>query len=144
VKNLDKILAAILIAALSAPAIAEPGPDRKALFGELHMHTWWSLDAYAESTRATPDDAYEFAKGMPKKHPNGQTYRISRPLDFMAVTDHSEFMGIAARMADPEHSMSKLPIAERILSDDRDQSRAANCAPHRGPATPWKVSTLPR
>jgi hypothetical protein len=62
---------------------------------------------------------------MPKKHPNGQTYQISRPLDFMAVTDHSEFMGIAARMADPEHPMSKLPIAKRILSDDRDQSRAA-------------------
>jgi hypothetical protein len=124
---LETVWMAILIAVLSPAAIAQTGegPERKALFGELHMHTWWSFDAYSMSTRLTPDDAYEFAKGKPKKHPNGQTYQISRPLDFMAVTDHSEFMGIAARMADPEHPMSKLPIAKKILTKDRDQSRAA-------------------
>jgi len=132
VKNLDKILAAIMIAALSAPAIAEPGPDRKALFGELHMHTWWSFDAFSMSTRLTPDDAYEFAKGMPKKHPNGQTYQISRPLDFMAVTDHSESLGISARMADPEHPMSKLPIARRIINGDRKALEEVRNAYRRG------------
>jgi len=132
VKNLDKILAAILIAALSAPAIAEPGPDRKALFGELHMHTWWSFDAFSMSTRLTPDDAYEFAKGKPKKHPNGQTYQISRPLDFMAVTDHSESLGISARMADPEHPMSKLPIARRIINGDRKALEEVRNAYRRG------------
>ncbi len=123
----ETVWMAILIAVLSPAAMAQTGegPERKALFGELHMHTWWSLDAYSMATRLTPDDAYEFAKGMPKKHPNGQTYRISRPLDFMAATDHSEFMGVAARMGDPEHPMSKLPIAKRIVSSDRDESRAA-------------------
>ncbi len=125
-------LTAILIAALSAPAIAEPGPDRKALFGELHIHTWWSFDAYKGSTRLTPDDAYEFAKGKPKKHSNGQTYQISRPLDFMAVTDHSESLGISARMADPEHPMSKLPIAKRIISGDRTALEEVRNAYRRG------------
>ena len=126
-KNIGTIIVATLIAILSPSATAQTGkgPERKALFGELHMHTWWSTDAYSMSTRATPDDAYEFAKGKPKKHPNGQTYQNSRPLDFMAVTDHSEFMGISARMDDPEHPMSKLPIARRINSGDRDQSRKA-------------------
>jgi hypothetical protein len=132
VKNLGRILAAILITALSAPAIAEPGPDRKALFGELHIHTWWSFDAYTNSTRLTPDDAYEFAKGKPKTHPDGQTYQISRPLDFMAVTDHSESLGISARMADPEHPMSRLPIARRIISGDRKALEEVRNAYRRG------------
>jgi hypothetical protein len=132
VKNLSKILTAIMISALSAPAIAEPGPDRKALFGELHIHTWWSFDAYKGSTRLTPDDAYEFAKGKPKKHSNGQTYQISRPLDFMAVTDHSESLGISARMADPEHPMSKLSIAKRIISGDRKALEEVRNAYRRG------------
>jgi hypothetical protein len=118
-KNIDKIFAAILIAILSPAAIAEPGegPDRKALFGELHMHTQWSFDAYYLGTRATPDDAYEFAKGKPKKHPNGQTYQLSQPLDFMAVTDHGIFMGVFARMADMTHPLSKLPVAEKVRAN---------------------------
>ncbi len=113
---LGAICAAVLAAALGASAIAEPGEgaDRKALFGELHMHTQWSFDAYSQSV--TPDDAYEFAKGMRKKHSNGQTYQISRPLDFMATTDHGIFLGVLARMADPTHPLSKLPIAEKVTS----------------------------
>ncbi len=113
---LRAICAAVLAAALSASAIAEPGKgaDRKALFGELHIHTQWSFDAYSQSV--TPDDAYEFAKGMRKKYSNGQTYQISRPLDFMATTDHGIFLGVLARMADPTHPLSKLPIAEKVTS----------------------------
>jgi hypothetical protein len=122
---LRKIWTAVLIAILSPPALAEPGADRKALFGELHMHTQLSMDAYYLSTRATPDDAYEFAKGKPLKHPNGQTYLISRPLDFMAVTDHGIFMGIFARLGDPEDPLSKLPLAKKVASGDRDQGREA-------------------
>ncbi len=119
VKIFGSSLTAILIATLSAPAIAEPGegPDRKALFGELHMHTQWSFDAYYLGTRATPDDAYEFAKGKPTKHSNGQTYTISKPLDFMAVTDHGIFMGVFARMADMTHPLSKLPVAEKVRAN---------------------------
>jgi hypothetical protein len=92
--------------------------DTKALFGELHMHTAWSFDAYLFNTRATPDDAYNFAKGKPLKHPLGQTYQLTRPLDFMAVTDHGMFLGAFAKMADPNHPLSKLPIAEKVNSPD--------------------------
>jgi hypothetical protein len=133
-KNIGRIIVATLIAILSASATAQTGdgPERKALFGELHMHTWWSFDAYSMSTRLTPDDAYEFAKGKPKKHPNGQTYQISRPLDFMAVTDHSESLGISARMADPEHPMSKLPVARKIINGDRKALEEVRSAYRRG------------
>jgi hypothetical protein len=56
---LQTISAAALIAILTPSAMTQTGegPERKALFGELHMHTWWSLDAYSMSTRLTPDDA---------------------------------------------------------------------------------------
>ena len=99
-------------------APAEDHVNRRALFGELHIHTRWSFDAYMMSTRATPDDAYEFAKGKPLKHPLGQTYQINRPLDFMAVTDHAEFLGVLSRADDPNHPMSKLPVAKRIFDEN--------------------------
>ena len=121
---LGRVLAAVLIAVLGVSATAGAA-DREALFGELHMHTQWSFDAYLFTTRATPDDAYNFAKGGPLKHPLGKTYQLSRPLDFMAVTDHGIFMGVYARMADPTNPMSKLPIAERAVSENRALGFAA-------------------
>lgn len=94
--------------------------DRKALFGELHMHTQFSFDAYLFNTRVTPDEAYDFAKGKPLKHPLGKTYQLSRPLDFMAVTDHGFYLGVFKKMSDPTHRLSKLPIAEKVNSPDPD------------------------
>ena len=109
---------AVLVALfIGSYASAQPAPaDRGALFGELHIHTGWSFDAYVFNVRATPDDAYNFAKGMPLDHPVGGTYQISRPLDFMAVTDHAIYMGVMAKMADPDHALSKHPLAE-IVND---------------------------
>ncbi len=125
-KILETVCAAILMAALTTPALAQSGdgPDRKPLFGELHMHTRYSTDGYYLGTRATPDDAYEYAKGNPLKHANGTTYQML-PLDFMAVTDHAEFMGISTRIGDPSHSLSKLAIADRITSNDTNIASAA-------------------
>lgn len=105
----------VFLVSLGLNALAEPGvgSNGRALFGELHTHTSFSFDAYLFTTRATPDDAYNFAKGKPLEHAMGRTYQLTRPLDFMAVTDHGIFMGVYGRMNDPEHPMSKLPIAEQ-------------------------------
>jgi len=99
--------------------------DRRAYFGELHMHTKWSFDAYMFATRANPDDAYEFAKGRPLKHPLGETFQLSRPLDFMAVTDHALYLGVMAKMSDKTHPLSKLPVAAKINSPDPDVAASA-------------------
>jgi hypothetical protein len=69
-------------------------PLKDAYFGETHLHTGVSMDAFIGGNRLTPDDAYRFAKGE-KIMVNGSMHRIKRPLDFCAVTDHSEFMGEA-------------------------------------------------
>ncbi len=70
--------------------------DTRLYWGDTHLHTSFSLDAYTLGNRtATPDTAYRFAKGLPVVHPGHKArVRIDRPLDFLAVTDHAEYMGI--------------------------------------------------
>ena len=87
----------LVLLVLAPPAIAAAGtcsPDSdgelELLFGDLHVHTAYSLDAYAFGTLATPREAYAFAKGQPLRLDNGQIVAIDRPLDFTAVTDHAE------------------------------------------------------
>jgi hypothetical protein len=87
------IAAAVLSAAANGQSVAE-NPLKEAYFGETHVHTGVSMDAFIAGTRLTPDDAYRFAKGE-EMMVNGSMHRIKRPLDFVAVTDHSEFMGEA-------------------------------------------------
>jgi len=79
---------------------ASRNPLRRALFGDLHVHTSLSFDAYAFDVRVTPEQAYGFAQGqeitLPPLDGNGngtRKIRLRRPLDFAAVTDHSEFLG---------------------------------------------------
>ena len=74
--------------------------DRNAYFGDLHVHTYLSNDAYISNVRRTPDDAYRFAQGDVIGHASGYPIRLEGgPLDFTAVTDHSEYLS-AVRDAD--------------------------------------------
>ncbi len=80
-----------------------PGPDsnRNAYFGDLHVHTAYSLDGYVSGSTNTPDDAYAFGKGETKPlYAGGPMMRLTAPLDFMAVTDHSEWMGEIGALLD--------------------------------------------
>lgn len=67
-------------------------PSKNVYFGDLHVHTSFSFDAYIGGTTATPNDAYRFAKGE-TIDVLGEKVKIQRPLDFAAVTDHAEFIG---------------------------------------------------
>ena len=62
-------------------------------FGDLHVHTSWSLDSYVNFNRVGPRDAYRFAGGEPVVLSGGRVVRIDRPLDFAAVTEHAEYLG---------------------------------------------------
>jgi hypothetical protein len=63
------------------------------LFGDTHLHTSFSFDAGAFGARLVPKDAYRFAKGEEINASSGQRVKLSRPLDFLVVTDHSDNMG---------------------------------------------------
>ncbi|MEH6910081.1 MAG: DUF3604 domain-containing protein [Oceanicoccus sp.] len=64
------------------------------LFGDVHVHTGLSGDAGGGGTRLMPRDAYRFARGEKVTSNSGQPVRISQPYDFLAVTDHSDGMGV--------------------------------------------------
>lgn len=87
---------------------ADHDPQRRPLFGDLHVHTARSLDAYLQGNRLSPADAYRFARGeevgIQPYDGDGNALRrlrLDRPLDFAAVTDHAEFLGTLALCLDP-------------------------------------------
>lgn len=88
--------------------------ERNAYFGDLHVHTGYSFDAYAFGTVATPYDAYRYAKGEPLAHPSGYEMQLRQPLDFYAVTDHAMFMGLLKEAADTTTEFSKTSAAQPI------------------------------
>jgi hypothetical protein len=112
-------LAAGLAGLIASPACAQRNPDRNAYFGETHVHTSWSFDAYIFGNHLTgPADAYKYAKGETIKHPLGYNIKITTPLDWMGVTDHSEYAGAVRLSNDPNSPISKLPIAEKLKVHD--------------------------
>jgi len=93
--------------------------DRNAYFGEEHIHTSWSVDAWVMGNRITgPDDALKYAQGQTIKHPMGYDIKIDTPMDFMGVTDHSEYVGVTKEANIPGSAISKLPEAQPLILKD--------------------------
>ena len=85
--------------------------ERTLLWGDLHVHSNFSFDAYSfGNTSLGPDKAYEFARGLPVKAPNGELAQLAEPLDFLLVADHAEYLGLflGFEQNDPQIQSSKL------------------------------------
>ena len=83
-------LLASLTLAVCASARPVTGQERNLYWGDTHVHTSYSGDAYGWETTTDPEMAYRFAKGLPVVHAGlGSRVRLHRPLDFLAVADHS-------------------------------------------------------
>ncbi len=101
----------------------DANPERNAYFGDLHVHTANSFDAFVLGTLLSPDDAYRFAKGEAFQHPAGFEMKIREPLDFYAVADHAFYLGITRAMADPTSPMSKHPDARALTTVETHKDR---------------------
>jgi hypothetical protein len=99
---------AVVVLGTAGTFVARADPaDRQAYYGDLHLHTSYSFDAYVLfGAQVDPDAAYRFARGESVNFLGG-TAKRGEPLDFLAVTDHSENIGVFNSLDDPSSDFSK-------------------------------------
>ena len=102
-----------VLAGLAGSALVRADPvARQALYGDLHLHTSYSFDAYVLfGAQVDPDAAYRFARGESVDYLGGPAKR-NEPLDFLAVTDHSENIGVFNSLDDPSSELSRSEVAQ--------------------------------
>lgn len=112
-----------------------PNPLKTAYFGELHVHTGYSMDANLFGAKYDPRMAYRFARGESVYLPESHAWqRISAPLDFVAVTDHAEGMGSIAQCNNPSSKtywnldcvgqrLRMLVLFKRMLANVKQEGR---------------------
>ncbi|MDB6009570.1 MAG: hypothetical protein JWL65_1820 [Gammaproteobacteria bacterium] len=111
------------------PSQVLPSEQRRAFFGDLHLHTALSLDAWGFGTKLLPNDAYRFGRGETVMVPAVQVAveqgntgkqdvpaRRAWPLDFMAVTDHSESLGTTLPLDDSHSAFAQSELGRKIIA----------------------------
>jgi hypothetical protein len=118
----------VVSGAWATEPVGEPGrgsgkknPLKNVYFGEQHLHTSNSPDAFAAGSRQTWDEAFRYGRGEEVVlHTTATKNKIKRrtPYDFMAITDHAEYFGVMPRMINPKDSLSKSDLAKRLQKQD--------------------------
>lgn len=88
-------------------------PNNDLYWGDTHLHTNNSPDAFANGVRISPDAAYRFAKGQSIQATSGITAKLNRPLDFLVVSDHAEGFGLAQAILDGNEVLMKDKMMRR-------------------------------
>ena len=104
---------------------------RQAYFGDLHLHTANSFDAAWGGVRTTPTDAYRYAEGFPISY-MGRQIKRNAPLDFLAVTDHSEYMGVVMDVLNKDPLLAGSAWSKTITETDNSGMRQLMSAGLRG------------
>ncbi len=131
------VIISLSFIALAVPALAqEPSPEAASLekafkkdtfspyanrdfpshvyWGDTHVHTSLSMDAGAFGNRLSPEDAYRFARGEEVTSSTGVDAKLSRPLDFLAVADHSDNMGLFTLLFEADPGITSSPIGREL------------------------------
>jgi hypothetical protein len=111
-----------------ADSVGEPGRDaggsnplKNVYFGEQHMHTRNSFDAFTIGVRQTWDDAYRYGMGEEiALSTTGEKIQRGTPYDFVAITDHSEYYGVLKDLVDPNSPLSKSDFAKGFAAGIKD------------------------
>ncbi len=101
------------LAAEYSPYVDEALP-RRVFFGDTHLHTAYSTDAGMVGNRLGPEDALRFARGETVTSSTGLKARLSRPLDFLVIADHSENLGLAPMIAESNAELLKTDFGRKI------------------------------
>jgi hypothetical protein len=99
-------------------------------WGDQHLHTSWSADAGMSGATLTPEHAVRFARGEEVMSNTGQPVKLSRPLDWIAVTDHSDGMGVISELKAGNPEL----MAEPVLKGWHDMMLAG---PEQPLPRPW-------
>ena len=119
-KNFSSFIFSLLLTLLFYPqylsAESKNEYEKVLLWGDLHVHSNFSFDAYSfGNTDLGPDKAYEFAKGLPVKAPNGELAQLTTPLDFLLVSDQAEYLGLFLGLEDDDPKLSSSSLGQRWL-----------------------------
>ena len=113
----------------------QPNALRNAYFGDLHVHTKISIDSFLRSNMLTMGDSYRFAKGAEVTVAGGESIRLSKPLDFVALTDHSESYHLYDLCVEGKGPVSRSDTC--LTYKQGDPELAAYFATPGGPRGPW-------
>lgn len=123
-KKKDSIASEVEDPSTPQSPLVKTDPLKDAYFGETHVHTSTSMDAFIGGNRMTPEDAYRFARGE-EVIANGSPHRLKRPLDFCAISDHAEYFGETYTLMNPGTPGYDDPIAKQMREADNYEDAMA-------------------
>jgi len=120
--SLLSLLSLLCAASVGAQSMGEPGRDsgkpnplKNVYFGEQHLHTANSPDAFVIGTRGTWEDAYHWAMGREiTLSTTGEKIKKSTPLDFVGITDHAEYFGVMPSLIDEKSPLFQTDLAKKL------------------------------
>ena len=108
-----------------SPSVRDAYPDT-VYWGDTHVHTYLSGDAFGMGTRTTPEEAYRFAKGEEVTATGGERVRLRRPLDFLMIADHAENLGILPRVVGGDERLSATQEGKATIAFFAEAPRLAD------------------
>ncbi len=101
-------------AAEPAKTVSVSAYPERPLFGDTHLHTTNSFDAFGAGNRLSPNEALRFARGEEVMSSSGIAAKLSRPLDFLVIADHSDAIGVTTDLYNSAEADLADPVLEAL------------------------------